>query len=276
MNVRGAAKYLFLLILFVAITLPAQAYIKLYLKDGSYQLVKSYQIEGNRVRYYSVDRSQWEEVPVSLVDFTATQRAETQTQQSKQKILLDAKRVNKDTYQLPVNTGYLIAPGVRLPDGEGVYAYAGLRVVALLSSEASLARDRKRMALNMALPGPILKSRSLVVLPGPAAGVRLLNRNPAFYIKLAGGAGSEIELLRVKARKNDRVVEAVESRLSAQGTESRTSIPVERTQPAPGVIKLQPRSPLPPGEYALGEVKDGKLNLSVWDFGIDGMKAKSH
>lgn len=276
MKARSAAKYLFLLILFAAIALPAQAYIKLYLKDGSYQLVKSYQIEGDRVRYYSVDRSQWEEVPVSLVDFTATQRAETQTQQSKQRILLDAKRVNKDTYQLPVNTGYLIAPGVRLPAGEGVYAYAGLRVVALFSSEASLARDRKRMALNMALPGPILKSRSLVVLPGPAAGVRLLNRDPAFYIKLAGGAGSEIELLRVKARKNDRVIEAVESRLSAHGTESRTSIPVERTQPASGVIKLQPRNPLPPGEYALGEVENGKLNLDVWAFGIDGMKAKSH
>lgn len=275
MKVPSTAKYLFLFFLFAAAALPAQAYIKLYLKDGSYQLVKSYQIEGNRVRYYSVDRSQWEEVPVSLVDFTTTQRVESQTEQSKQKLLLDAQRVNKDTYQLPANSGYLIAPGVRLPADEGVYAYAGLRVITLRSSEASLARDRKRMALSMALPGPILKLRSLVVLPGPAAGVRLLNRDPAFYIKLAGGAGARIELLRVKPRKNDRVIEAVESRPSANSTESRNSIPIEIAQPAPGIIKLQPRNPLPPGEYALGEVENGKLNLDVWAFGIDGMKQKA-
>lgn len=275
MKVPGAAKCLFLLVVLAATALPAHAYIKLYLKDGSYQLVKSYQIEGNRVRYYSVDRSQWEEVPVSLVDFTTTQRVETETQQSKQRILRDAERANKDTYQLPANTGFLIAPGVRLPAGEGVYAYAGLRVVTLHPSEASLVRDRKRMALNMALPGPILKSRSLVVLPGPTAGVRLLNRDLAFYIKVPGGAGSGIELLRVKVRKNDRVVEAVESRLSTNATESRTSIAIERTQPAPGIIRVQPRNPLMPGEYALGEVEGGKLNLDVWDFGVGGIKTKA-
>ena len=31
---------------------PCPAQIKLYLKDGTYQIVKGYQVEGNRVRYY--------------------------------------------------------------------------------------------------------------------------------------------------------------------------------------------------------------------------------
>ena len=49
---------------------------KLYMKDGSYQMVSSYEVQGDRVRYFSVERSEWEEVPTSLVDFDATKRAQ--------------------------------------------------------------------------------------------------------------------------------------------------------------------------------------------------------
>src|SRR5579872_2383145 len=49
---------------------------KLMLKDGSYQLIREYQIEGDRVRYYSLDSSQWEEMPADLVDWDKTKKAE--------------------------------------------------------------------------------------------------------------------------------------------------------------------------------------------------------
>src|SRR5271154_4349261 len=41
---------------------------KLVLKDGSYQLVREYQINGDRVRYWDIDSSQWQEIPADLVD----------------------------------------------------------------------------------------------------------------------------------------------------------------------------------------------------------------
>ena len=73
------SRILLFLVLFlssVAAGLPALAQApnqRLILKDGTYQVVTKYQKVGDRVRYFSAERGQWEELPAELVDWAATE-----------------------------------------------------------------------------------------------------------------------------------------------------------------------------------------------------------
>src|SRR5213082_1864333 len=48
---------------------------KLVLKDGTFQLVRDYRRNGERVRYLSAERGDWEEIPAAVVDWDATAKA---------------------------------------------------------------------------------------------------------------------------------------------------------------------------------------------------------
>jgi hypothetical protein len=267
---------------FLAASVPAARAqtIKLYLKDGSFQLVKTYQVQGDKVRYYNLDTSEWEEMPVSLIDFDATKRAQQQEAAAHEKNLDAAKALEKERFDPSITptSGFAVAPGRYLPNTEGVYAYDGMRVIPLVQSEGDIVTDKDRTVLNMALPMPLLKKRALVTLPGPEAAVRIENPQPVFYIQSNDGWGAKAEFITVKSSRDVRVVEKVQSGAGAGASgEVREEVPIQRTEVAKGIMKLQPAKPLDPGEYAIGELVDGKLNLEVWDFGIDrpGKKAQA-
>ncbi len=247
------------------------ATVKLFLKNGTYQVVSSYEVRGDRVRYYSLERSEWEEIPTDLVDFEATRRAEEKEKTAAKKALEQAKEIQEQRFEKPAAQGMEIAPGIRLPGDEGVFTLEGQRLVRMVQSSAEVITDKKRAALTMAVPLPVMKGRSLVVLDGAKAAVRLTNPQPTFYVQSADGLGSRLTLVRIRAGKDSRVVEQVEGARAGigKGSEMRVTIPLERSQVATDLYKLKPSQPLESGEYVLGELLQAKLNLDLWDFGVD-------
>src|SRR5215470_16459037 len=78
------------------------ANVKLYMKDGSYHVVREYQVQQDRVRFYSVERSQWEEIPLDLVDLkrTEAEQSERKSELEKEaKILSEEDRVEREIQQ---------------------------------------------------------------------------------------------------------------------------------------------------------------------------------
>ena len=92
------------------------ATIKLYFKDGTYQLVREYKVQGDRMSFFSTDRGEWEEVPLEMVDVRKTeaeikQRADEMRQDAaatdaEEKAEREARR---EVEKIPVEPGvYLI------------------------------------------------------------------------------------------------------------------------------------------------------------------------
>jgi hypothetical protein len=66
--------------------------VKLVLTDGTYQLVREYERNGEHVRYFSMERGAWEELPASLVDWGATAKAEAEMEKQSAELVEKAHK----------------------------------------------------------------------------------------------------------------------------------------------------------------------------------------
>ena|SRR5271166_234371 len=115
-----------LFLVFLALVLPSQNHAqelarRLILKDGSYQTITKYEIKGDRVRYLSAERGEWEELPTSLVDWPATEKYEKE--RAAAPAIPEAAAIDKE-FKADREAGLShlpqVAPGLRLPEDSGV------------------------------------------------------------------------------------------------------------------------------------------------------------
>jgi hypothetical protein len=265
---------------------------KLMLKDGSFQLVRNYEKNGERVRYFSVERGAWEEIPASMVDWDATKKAETADEKTSsallEKVHIQETAAKAET-PVDVDASLTVAPGVFLPDGEGMFALEGKSIKRIEQAGAGVKTDKKTVLKQVLSPIPIVPSKQNVEIPGAKATVRLTSQVPEFYLRepapdpdhdsmvLRTGrqseSGPEVALVRAKVKGNKRFLESIRSMFGQQLSQDRDEIVIQRWEVAPDIYRFTLSAPLPPGEYALAEILQDGLNLYVWDFGVDAAPA---
>ena len=265
---------------------------RLILKDGSYQLATKWEVKGERVRYLSAERNEWEEVPNSLVDWAATDQYEKDRAAGKpapEAVELD-KELEAERQADEARSPH-VAPGLRLPDDGGVILLDTFQtqpqLVELQQSSGELNKNMKGNILRATI-NPIASAKQTIELPGSHARIQAHVTVPAIYVNLEQQdqldkatqiaekskeeqlAWDRFKIVRLQSNKDKRIVGDIKIAIYGKVSQEQKLVPTTATRLTGGWIKVTPSSPLEPGEYAVIELlgKDG-MNLYVWDFGVN-------
>ncbi len=239
--------------------------VKLYLKDGSYQLVREYKTLNDRVSFYSLDRDEWEEVPLALVDLDKTKaeikaredavREEAAAEDAENKA---ERAARKEIASIPAE------PGVYLIDDQKP---ALENLTALKVGESKVVTNKRRSVLKAITPVPLVTGKATLELDGPHASQGTANRSPEFYIRLS--EEERFGIIRMGEHKGNRVVEKLTIQpVINETTQEPDLVEVFRQQVGDGLFKIWPQKPLEPGEYAVVQYSMEKVDMQVWDFFI--------
>ncbi|MBY0505240.1 MAG: hypothetical protein K2X03_15105 [Bryobacteraceae bacterium] len=249
----------------LAVTLAA-AQIKLYLKDGTHQMAREYAVNGDRVRYYSIERQDWEELPKELVDFTRTEgelKQKAAARAEEDKLIADEDRVEREER----------ARLARIPADPGVYYEPDPEAKApemrpLKLAESKFVTNKRRSILKVMSPLPIVNGKATVEIDGEHSLVVIKNRRPEFYFRLSDD--ESFNFFKLTPGKNTRIVEKVTiAAVVNEKIEEPLIIEAFRQQLADRLFKMWPTADLEPGEYALVQYTEGKMNLQIWDFRVE-------
>jgi hypothetical protein len=282
---------------------------RLILKDGSYQLVRQYTLAGDRVRYLSLERGDWEEMPADLVDWNATAKWERDhavpTGEEPSPAMKEAADIDKeeaDERTLQKARMPEVAKGLELPDEDGVFAldtYQGTPELVELTPVDLNMNAKTRHGINTL--NPLAASKASLELEGQHAKVHLHVNDPAIYLSLnvvddvepvlshavvidtshtrTNGAAkhgahsdkSGFAIVRVDQRRAVRIVGSIKVSPGGAVTQDENTIAAKaEVMPGKHWLRIQPVQPLTIGDYALVEIlSESGINQSVWDFRVD-------
>jgi hypothetical protein len=263
---------------------------KLVLKDGNFQLVRSYERKGDRVRYFSIERGDWEEIPAAMVDWDATEKtriADEKADEALVKRVQAQEQAQKVITVLDVDASLPVGQGIFLPSGEGMFVVSGKSVTRLEQVGSQTRVDKKRVLEQVLSPVPIVPGKHMVELVGAKAKIRVDTTvgPPEFYLRemapdpdnptsiqqssRQGLSGPDVELVRATVKGNVRRLKTIRSVMGQKISDEATTVRIQRWEIAQNVFRFTISEPLAPGEYALAEMLPDGMNVFVWDFGVD-------
>lgn len=282
---------------------------RLILNDGSYQLVKEYKVVGDRVRYLSQERSDWEEIPNDLVDWNATRKWEdahksTADAEDGSSDMKDAADVDKEEAAIRDEQKARtpeVSPGLELPDQDGVFVldtfHGTPELVELPSTDLSM---NARNNHGLGVLNPLAGQTANLEIQGAHSRIHLHVEDPAIYISIQGAgddapsvagavtvktAGaravnnkhgahstqSGFAIVKVSERNAVRVVGAVHVSRDGSVTQDENVIAAKgEVMPGKHWMRIKPAEQLSIGEYALVEIlSPSDISQTVWDFRVD-------
>jgi hypothetical protein len=244
---------------------------KLILTDGSFQIVREYERQGDRVRYYSVERSSWEEIPAEMVDWAATEKAgaEAASVQTETLERLHVAAATEVSSTIDTGSSLLVGSGVFLPDSPGFYVLDGQTVLGLIQVEATSRLDKGRAILKGLSGIPLISTKRIIEVPGKRAKVRIQSAEPEFFFRTADGRSPNLALVRAEVNGDKRRVSTAVIDMVGTTKYEQKEVPVLASEAARNVLRLTMAQKLQPGEYALLETTPEGLSSYVWEFGVD-------
>ncbi len=234
---------------------------RLYLKDGTHHSVREYTKLADRVRYYSTERSEWEELPTELVDLerTVKEAGDRVADARKEAAASDAEEKAERAQRREIES---------IPVESGVFALENEKITVLKQNEVKIVSNRRRSILKAISPIPIVAGKSTVEIDGLQAGWSVSGDRPEFYIRLA--AEERFHIVRLTATKTARIVQTWNIiPVTKEVMEEAQIVETFKQQLAEGLFKIWPTKPIEPGEYAVIEYTEGKGNIQVWDFHLN-------
>jgi hypothetical protein len=288
------------LCIFAIPSLGQQLAKRLILKDGSYQLATKWEVKGDRVRYLSAEREEWEELPNSLVDWPATEKYEKDRAANvptPEAVEVD-KEMEAERAAEEAKTPQ-VAPGLHLPDDGGILlldTYETQPQLILLQQNGGEVNQNKKTNIMRSAINPIASSKQTIELDGLHATVQAHATLPAIYVSLEQEqvlspsaqqaapqqsqqpqqpqqpelAWDRFHIVRAQTKKGKRIIGDVKVSVLGKASQEQVLVTTTSQRLAGGWVKITPTSPLQPGEYALVEMlgKEG-MNTYVWDFGMN-------
>lgn len=250
--------------LLLLLLLLSDGTIRLYLKEGGFHEVSEYAVLGDRVRYYSTERSEWEEIPLELVDLKKTE-AEVKRKADEEKADEAANKAEDDFEREQKREIALI------PKEAGLYMVTGGNLRKFPAGEVKVNTSKGRNVLKILSPIPIVAGKSVVELDGEESKNAVAGERPQFYFRLADE--ERFGIARLKPRKGIREVEVWNIMpVTNEIISERDMVDVFRQQLGSNLYRVWPTKPLAPGEYAMIEYTEGKANTQVWDFKVSAAR----
>ena len=237
------------------------ATLRLYLKDGTHHTIREYAVNGDRVRYFSTERGDWEELPLELVDLKKTESERIRIDESVKKAALEEEAEEKAEREFAQEIR-------RVPREPGVYLADEEQLKTMPQADVKLVSDKKRSLLKTITQIPLNGKATIEVANERSAQV-VKGRRPDFWVRLKDDVGLVIVKLEA-SKKGSRIVEKVSIvPVVKEMVEEREVVETFRRQFSQGLYKLWPIKDLAPGEYAVITFIEGKGDPQVWDFRVE-------